>query len=179
VDRHDPLWPALQVAGVAVGGSFLSRLNRIIREERGYTYGIHLSTLPQRNHGTWTISSSIRTEVAVAALDETLHLLALDEALSESEVTDARAQILGIAPLASDTAEAVVGQASRLAATGSEPGQINRHREAVRRVDADAATRAARDVFIGSAAQVVMVGPADELTGPLEAAGHQVETLNL
>ena len=53
LDRLDPGWPALQVAAVAMGGSFLSRLNRRLREELGYTYGISMGASPLRTSGRW------------------------------------------------------------------------------------------------------------------------------
>lgn len=180
VDRHDPDWAALQVASVAVGGSFLSRLNKVIREELGYTYGIHLSAQPQKVGGTWTVSANIRTDVAVAAIDETLRLLDLaEDPLRADETADAINQIVGVAPLHYDTAEAIVGQASALAAAGVGPDQVNRHHEALRRVDAAAATAAHQRLVGTGRGHVVVVGDAEQLTGPLEAGGYRVERLEL
>lgn len=180
VDRHHPDWAPLQVASVAVGGSFLSRLNRVIREELGYTYGINLTAQPQRVGGTWTVSANIRTDVAVPALDQTLRLLDLTDApLDEAEVADAVNQIVGVAPLHYDTAEAIVGQASSLAAAGVTPDQVNVHHDALRRVTAHSATAAHQRLVGNGHGHVVVVGDAEQLTGPLEAAGYQVRMLEL
>lgn len=180
VDRHDPDWAPLQVASVAVGGSFLSRLNKVIREELGYTYGINLSAQPQKSGGTWTVSANIRTDVAVPAIDETLRLLDLSTApLTEAEVADAVNQIVGVAPLHYDTAEAVVGQASALAAAGVPPDQVNLHHDALRRVTPDTATAAHQRLVGNGHAHLVVVGDAEQLTGPLEAAGYQVTAFEL
>ena len=180
VDRHDPDWAPLQVASVAVGGSFLSRLNKVIREELGYTYGINLTAQPQRVGGTWTVSANIRTDVAVPALDQTLRLLDLTTApLDEAEVADAVNQIVGVAPLHYDTAEAIVGQASALAAAGVGPDQVNLHHDALRRVTAQGATAAHQRLIGNGRGHVVVVGDAEQLTGPLEAAGYQVRMLEL
>lgn len=180
VDRHDPDWPALQVASVAVGGSFLSRLNRVIREELGYTYGIQLSAHPQRRGGTWTVSANIRNEVAAAAIDETLRLLDLSaRPLEPEEIEDAVNQVVGVAPLHYDTAEAIVGQASALAAAGVDADQVNRHHENLRRVTPESATAAHQRLIGSGRGHVVVVGDAERLTGPLEAAGYMVESLEL
>lgn len=180
VDRRDPDWAPLQVASVAVGGSFLSRLNKVIREELGYTYGINLSAQPQKVGGTWTVSANIRTDVAVPAIDETLRLLDLSTTpLEDAEVADAVNQIVGVAPLHYDTAEAIVGQASALAAAGVTPDQVNLHHDALRRVTAETATAAHQRLVGNGHGHVVVVGDADQLTGPLEAAGYTVRTLEL
>ena len=39
-DRHDPIWPALVVGTYCLGGTLTSRLDRVLREEKGYTYGV-------------------------------------------------------------------------------------------------------------------------------------------
>ena len=66
-DRLDPRWPALQVASVAMGGAFQSRLNTVLRERRGWTYGVHLTPYPLRGAGYLAFSGSFRTEVVAPA----------------------------------------------------------------------------------------------------------------
>jgi len=39
-DRHDRGWPALVIGTYCLGGTLTSRLDRVLREEKGYTYGI-------------------------------------------------------------------------------------------------------------------------------------------
>lgn len=41
MNRLDPDYPVLQVVNTIFGGYFNSRLNHILREDKGYTYGIH------------------------------------------------------------------------------------------------------------------------------------------
>ena len=180
IDRRDPEWASLQAASVAIGGSFLSRLNRVIREERGYTYGIHLASVPQREAGTWTVNANIRTEVAAEALTATLALLDVTtKPLTEEEITDATNQLVGLSPLRNDTAEAIVGQASSLAAAGMDAEQVNRHRDALRQVTAESASAAAGRILAGGRGHLVVVGNADQLNGPLEAAGFEVSAMEL
>ena len=56
IDRGDPRWADLQVATHALGGAFLSRLNRVLREEKGFTYGVHLVNSPMRDGGLLAVS---------------------------------------------------------------------------------------------------------------------------
>ena len=40
-----------ELATVAIGGTFTSRLNRLLREEKGYTYGARASYGGKSNYG--------------------------------------------------------------------------------------------------------------------------------
>ena len=42
-DRHDRAWPALVLGTYCLGGTLTSRLDRVLREEKGYTYGVRAS----------------------------------------------------------------------------------------------------------------------------------------
>src|ERR1700744_3010747 len=39
-DRHDRVWPALVLGTYCLGGTLTSRLDRVLREQKGYTYGV-------------------------------------------------------------------------------------------------------------------------------------------
>lgn len=176
INRTHPDHPALQVAVNAVGGSFLSRLNRRLREELGYTYGISMHHEPHRTSGRWQVQASVRTEVAAAALAETFAQLDLARApLSPAETEDARNHLVGLAPLRYETAGAVVSQASRLGSADLDADWLNRYLADVSRVDADQATAAhQRHVAAG---HTVLVGDAASLRPSLEAEGFEVREL--
>ncbi len=71
----DSLYPAFLLANTVLSGSFLSRLNRVLREEKGYTYGIFGSVRHRRYAHFLVIRTSIGNEVldsAVATLQQEL-----------------------------------------------------------------------------------------------------------
>jgi zinc protease len=63
VERDNPDYPAIQLLNTILGGSFSSRLNDILREQRGYSYGAGsgwgFSPVP----GPFTASAAVRTDV--------------------------------------------------------------------------------------------------------------------
>lgn len=63
---------ALQLANVAFGGSFTSRLNQNLREEHGYTYGASSRIAQGATEGTFSAGSSVQTAVTGPALEEFL-----------------------------------------------------------------------------------------------------------
>lgn len=68
------------VLNTILGGYFGSRLMANIREDKGYTYGIHSMVSPMRKASGFTIASEVGTDVTKAALDEIkLELLRLIE----------------------------------------------------------------------------------------------------
>ena len=64
-----------EIINTALGGSFASRLNQKLREELGYTYGINSAFWRGRWGGTWTVASSIRSDVTVAGIEAALRII--------------------------------------------------------------------------------------------------------
>ena len=68
----DPAVPALRLANIPLGGSFTSRLNTNLREDKGYTYGVHSGLATARIAGRWGIRTSVESGVTSPALKELL-----------------------------------------------------------------------------------------------------------
>ncbi len=69
-NRHHPDFSKAMVLNVLFGGFFGSRLMRNIREDKGYTYGIH-SFIQNHIHETcWMISTEAGKDVCEATLEE-------------------------------------------------------------------------------------------------------------
>ncbi len=69
-DRKTPQFEALEVLNAALGGLFTSRLNTVLREEKGYTYGAGSGFQYHQQPGPFTISTSVRTDVTGAAVKD-------------------------------------------------------------------------------------------------------------
>lgn len=178
-DRTDPDLSSLQVAASAIGGSFLSRLNALLREELGYTYGAHLSVTPQRHGGTWNASWSGRTEVTADAIERALDVLALHGPLTPTEIHDAVNQIIGVAPLRYETAGGIAQQARALASVHQPATYPNAHFRRVAATTADRATGLAREHIRPDRCWLIVVGPAEQLAPELEAHGFEVRPVDL
>jgi zinc protease len=66
---NDENFYAATVANYPLGGSFTSRLNTTLREEKGYTYGARSSFSRQMNEGFFQASSSVRSNVTPESLE--------------------------------------------------------------------------------------------------------------
>ncbi|MDB5196343.1 MAG: peptidase [Flaviaesturariibacter sp.] len=69
-NRHHPDFLKVQVLNNIFGGYFGSRLMSNIREDKGYTYGIHSYLENHRQQSAWVISTEAGRDVCEAALVE-------------------------------------------------------------------------------------------------------------
>ncbi|AXE40004.1 putative zinc protease [Acidipropionibacterium virtanenii] len=176
--RDDPLWPGLKVACGALGGTFGSRLNTVLREEKGWSYGVSMFAQAMRVGGLATMGGAFRTEVAAQALVAGLELLGpASQPLSGAEVVSARDHAVGLAPLQYDTASAVAHQVSVLEMSGLGAAWVDEHLAAMASVDAPTANEAWETLLPASAWRIGMAGNASQLAPELEAAGFEVEVV--
>jgi len=69
-NRHHPDFPAAQVLNNIFGGFFGSRLMSNIREDKGYTYGIHSYLQNYMHAGAWMVSTDAGKDVCKATIEE-------------------------------------------------------------------------------------------------------------
>lgn len=106
--RHDPDYYAL-VAGnyILGGGGFDSRLMKRLRDQKGYTYGVYSRLEPLTEAGLFSISYSTQKKNAAASLADVKAVVTqfIAEGPSESELKQAKANIIGSFPLRFDSNE--------------------------------------------------------------------------
>lgn len=116
-DRHDRVWPAQVLGTYCLGGTLTSRLDRVLREEKGYTYGVRAfgqvlrSAADGAGASLLGISGSVDTPNTGPALDDlwkVLRTLAAD-GLTDAERDVAVQNLVGVAPLKYETAASVAG----------------------------------------------------------------------
>ncbi len=84
-NRHHPDYTPMVVLNTLFGGYFGSRLMSNIREDKGYTYGIYSSLVPEINGGSMTITTETGRDVVENAIKE---VYAEMEILCQDEVDD-------------------------------------------------------------------------------------------
>ncbi len=171
-DRKDPRWADLTVASYAMGGAFLSRLNAVLREEKGYTYGVRLNFGPLRSGGSYAVQGSFRTEVLVDAVREARRLLDVEATpFTAAEVEAAVSFFTGVSPLRYATADGVADQAATQALADLPDDYVDRSLADLRAVTPESATSAYRSVVDLDELSLVVVGHAEELTEGLRESG--------
>lgn len=173
--RLDPQFHAALVHAEIVGGLFGSRLNRVLREEKGYTYGAAAGFDFRRGRGPFTMRTAVETSVTVPALLEARRQVEspLHEPVTQSELDDARNYLRGTFPLRFGAAAPVSATVAGLSVIGLNVEELNRYRDAVTAVDAAAVTQVALDLS-HEAERIVVVGDAAQIAEPLRAEGFVV-----
>lgn len=95
--RH-PDRPAFEVATALLGGMFGARINRVLREERGHTYGVNGSIDDFRDYAILSIDLAVPTEHTRSTVFELIHEMErVQDAtrLEERELVAARATAVG------------------------------------------------------------------------------------
>lgn len=65
------------IANTLLGGFFGSRLMSVIREEKGYTYGIYSALTTYDSYSVFTVSAEVKAEYTQASIDEIVHQIEL------------------------------------------------------------------------------------------------------
>jgi predicted Zn-dependent peptidase len=170
--RKIPDFHAVSVMSAILGGLFNSRLNRKLREEKGYTYGAGAGFDLRRGAGPFAVRAAVNTEVTVPAIQDMLAELDAMRAAppATNELHAARDYLVGVFPLRFETPPAVVGAIAGLIIHGLPFDELDRYRPAIEGVtDADV-QRAATSHIRPDELAVVLVGDADAILPSLEGA---------
>ncbi|MDR1767027.1 MAG: insulinase family protein [Propionibacteriaceae bacterium] len=175
LDRGDPAYASLAVACHALGGAFLSRLNAVLREEKGYSYGVQLGNAPMRSGGLLSMRGSFRSDAAADAIAIAREILDISDApITPAEVDDAVAYSRGVTPMVFATACGLADQVAGLVAAGLSAEWVDAINQATALVTPETATAALRAQLRPDKLTLVVVGDAETLHGPLSAAGWDV-----
>ena len=169
----NPELPLLELANVALGGSFTSRLNQNLREDHGWTYGARSLFSGMRSGGLFLARASIRTDAIELALRETLAELKkmADGGPSDEELTKIKALARADAV---DTYSSLQGIAATLAshaAQGLPPDHDARALSAQSAATREALLPLARRAFSPEDATILLVGPRKPIEAALKANG--------
>ncbi|MFF9897580.1 M16 family metallopeptidase [Streptomyces longispororuber] len=178
-DRHDRVWPAQVLGTYCLGGTLTSRLDRVLREEKGYTYGVRAfsQVLRSSRDGSGTamlaISGSVDTPNTGPALDDlwkVLRTLAA-EGLTDAERDVAVQNLVGVAPLKYETAAAVAATlADQVEQELPDDFQASLYRQLAETGTVEA-TAAVVNAFPSDRLVTVLVGDAAQIEEPVKALG--------
>ena len=173
VGRTDPRYPALQLANLALGGYFSSRLVENLREDKGYTYHAS-SSLELDPHGAvLAVETDVASEVTAPALLEARYELGRLAVVppTDDEVESARRYLVGSLLISMTTQAGYASTVAALAAHGLSSAWVREHPARLEAVTTDEVAAAAAEFFAPTRFTGVVVADAAR-TGPgLRALG--------
>lgn len=158
--------------GFILGGAPTSRLDLVLREDKGYTYGVRAGFRPRRRGGVFVTSGSVRGDVTAEALELALTVLeGARDGVTDDEIAQARNFLTLTAPARYATADTVADEAAALSFDGLSTDFAD---QTLREIDAATATQvsAAYRRYVDGAWTIVLVGDAATIVEPVRALGR-------
>jgi predicted Zn-dependent peptidase len=181
-DRRIPLLVATSV----LGGTFTSRLNYNLREQKGYTYGAGAgveyytgSEDPRRGPSVVAASASVRADVTGASLREFLAEFARIRTgdVTADELEKARSSLRNARVTAGESLDGLVSELDGIVSFGLEPDSLAQEFAKLEQLDLKAVNAAARSILNPDGGVLVLVGEADAIVKQLEGLGLPAPTV--
>ncbi len=171
VARWSPDRPALSMLSTILGGSFTSRLNFNLREQKGYTYGARSSFTFPRLPGAFTAGASVFTKVTDASVTEILAEFSgvRGAPVRPEELTKARAILLERVAEGLSTAVGTVGIYADVALYGLPLDEPARFAKALAKADVSDLQQLAQRSIDPSTISIIAVGDRRAIEPGLQA----------
>jgi predicted Zn-dependent peptidase len=173
IGRGDPRWAAMFVANYCVGGSFGSRINTVLREQKGLTYGADSSIQTSRGTGIVVVNTAVRGDATVEAVSDIVRILRdargtlLDDEVERAVRAASEAMALGF-----ERASAVAARVELLVTSDLPLDHVDTNLAALRQVTTETAAAAYEEIIEPDKLTVVIVGDRATNGSGLEAWGY-------
>ena len=159
VPRSTEDYFALEVMNVILGGSFTSRLNQNLREDKGYSYGARSAFAWLPFAGPWSASAAVQTQSTGPAIAEFMkELRAMHEPIPDDEVERARNFLAMRYPAGFQSVAGIAGRLGELVQYGLPADYFNRYVANVLSVTNDDVERVAREYIDPENVTIFVVG---------------------
>jgi zinc protease len=168
--RNHPDYAVSRVVSDYFGGSFSSRLNEVIRVQKGLTYGASGGFQPDKFAGRFVASTFSKTESTAAAVSAALAEIerVRTEGPSDRELSDTKANFIGKVALQRETPQQVAGELWRAELYGLPSDTVDRNVARATATKAEECLSFAREWIDPAKLVIVVVGSAEKLKAELE-----------
>ncbi|MEV0718217.1 pitrilysin family protein [Asanoa sp. NPDC050611] len=169
--RSHPDYVPMTLGAIVLGGAFTSRLNHLLREVRGYTYGIRAEYGLSRRFGRFVVSAGVQTAVTAPALVDAVGEIARTQAegVTEPELAVARDWRAGQLSVGLQTPRAYASALSTLVVHDLPDDYHAQLRESLLHATVPSVTDATATHLNPAGLTLVVEGDAEKIRGDLEA----------
>lgn len=161
---------AVEVMNTILGGSFTSRLNQNLREDKGYTYGANSSFDFLPHTGRFSAGASVFTAVTAPSVLEFMNeLRTIAEPMPQEEVDLARSFLAMRYPQNFQSVSRMASMLTELVLFDLDPSYLNEYPSRILGVSNDAIARAAQRYIDPDNMTIVVVGDRETIQSDLEA----------
>jgi zinc protease len=162
IPRKHADYLAFDVAVKILGGEGANRLHRVLRSERGLTYGAEADTQAFKQAGDFVAETNTRTETTAETLRLTVEEIARlqRQRVFERELADAQAYLAGSFPLTIETPNDIATSVINAVFYELPIEEVATYRERVQAITPDDIQRVARQYIRPDRLSMVLVGNA-------------------
>ncbi len=173
VARTDPDHYPLTVMNYTLGGTFSSRINMNLREDKGYTYGARSGFDGDLRTGTFSASSGVRTDVSMESVVEFMNELqgALD-GFTEEEAEFARAGLMQAMGRQTESIMSLASVVDRVSKDGLPDDYLEQRRAWLESFTVEDLDALAAKGIDPTRMLILVVGDAELVGESLEALGY-------
>lgn len=178
--RRDPSYPAARVANRIIGGDFVSRINKNLRERNGFTYGARSGFRFLKTEGRWVLQTAVRGNVTGAALREVVQELqaaATSNPPNQTEFTVAKQAELSSLDRAFETPSSIANLMLEMAVFDLPQDYFSKRSAELEQVALKDVHAVARTLLPPSRQVVLIVGDRKSVLPQLKKAGFENVTV--
>jgi zinc protease len=178
ISRTDPDYLACMVMNQVLGSGTAARLFRIIREEKGYTYGVSSSFAASKTANHFLSSMSVRTEVTEPALADLLKEFKeiRDVPVPKEELEGAKRTLVASFALGLENPAGVLSRWMQQREYGLPEDYWDTYSAKVMGITAEDVQRVAKKYVPYDNVQIIAVGDGAKIREALKKFGTVVET---
>ena len=163
IGRQHPDYIGLRILTTAFGGYFGSRLMSNIREDKGYTYGIHAYLAGRKEEGHITIATECAAQHTQDVVDEIcLEIQRLrEELIPDAELALVRNHMMSNLLKTFDTAFSLADYVGSTITVGVQPDYFNRHYSLLQSITPEQLRTLAQTYLIRDSLRIAIAGPVE------------------
>lgn len=173
IQRKHPDYLAFDLAVKILGGEGANRLHRVLRSERGLTYGAEADAQAFKQAGDFVAETNTRTETTAESLRLTIEEIGRlqRQRVFERELADAQAYLTGSFPLTIETPNDIATAVINAVFYELPIEEVETYRERVLAITPDDIQRVAQAYIKADRLSMVLVGNARAFVGELRNLG--------
>jgi zinc protease len=160
IERGNPDFIKLRLANMALGGAFASRLNQIVRDDLGLSYGVHSYFDAKKQSGVFEINTFTRNEKVYETIEACKKVFKEfhEGGLKPEELQAAKSVMIGQFPRAVETMDALAYNMLVLRFYGVDDTYLSQFNATVNSYSLDQVNTVLRQHFQPSGLQIVVFG---------------------
>ncbi len=172
ISRNNPEYFPVTVMNYKLGGSFNGNLNLILREEKGFTYGARSGFSGNKNYGSFSASSSVRSDATFESVEIVKNEIEkFRNRISTEDIQFTKDALLKSKIRDFETLDALMGMLQEIGQYNLPADFVKQEEMFLKKFDAQQHNKLAQQYLVPSNICYLVIGDAATQLAPLEKLG--------